>query len=936
MSVRTKTLIVICLTFLALLGILYFTAQWFLLRDAVVTEEKSTTRDVTRLLAALDDRIAVMNATVSDWAPWDDTYEFISSGDTGYIDSNLSNKTFTDLGVELMLFINNSGQIVFGKMIDLDSGAEIPIPEGLYSELQVGGRLLSHKDPSDKMAGILSLPEGPMIIASQPIVTSQGEGPIRGTLIMGRRLDEVEIAKLSQITQLLISTFPYDDDVLPGDVALARNSLVGVTPIFVAPQSETVVSGYTLVNDVYGNPSLILRVDTPREAITQARMSMHYLGLALIVIGIVLGLVTMLLLERLVINRLTRLNSSVIKIGSQGTASSRLEANGNDEIFALSTSVNSMLDSLENSQAKEHESGERFRSLYENATIGIYRTTPDGHILMANPALVSLLGYESFEGLSKRNLAAEGFEPEYPRLEFQKRIEREGEIHGFESAWKRKDGSIRYVRESARLVRDEKDQPLYYEGTVEDVTEKKQAEYALQENEKKVRRLLEHQVAINQLALALGESLNLDQVYHTVCEHIRHLVDVWCFIISSYDEPAKLIRAEYAESDQVFDVSGFPPIPLGEAGQGTQSRVIRTGQPLYTPDHQEAVKDSQVRYTIEDDGSVHEELPSEKEKEDTTRSIVYLPMKIKGKTVGVMQVQSCKLDAYSEEDITLLAGMANVAAVATQNARLYQDVEYELGERKRAEQELKEYSEHLEEMVEARTRALQVTQEQLVRQEKLAVLGQLAGGVGHELRNPLGVILNAIYYLKLVQPDANEKIKQYHAMIEHETHTAEKIITDLLDFARIKSVDREPVSVPELIQRVLDRYPLPETVLAKVKFPASLPKVFADPRQMEQVLGNLVVNAYQAMTSNGMLTIQAVRRKKEIAISVKDTGVGIPPENMSKLFEPLFTTKLKGIGLGLAVSKKLAEANGGRIEVQSEPGKGSTFTLVLSVHEVER
>ena len=223
MSVRIKTLIALCLTFLALLGTLYFTAQWFLLRDASVTEQRSTTREVTRLLSVLDSEIAAMDANVGDWAPWDDTYKFITSGDPVYIDSNLSNGTFTNLGVELMLFINNSGQIVFDKMVDLDSGEEIPIPESLYSKLQAGSRLLSHKDPLDKLAGILSLPEGPMIIASQPIVTSQGEGPIRGTLIMGRRLDEAEIAKLSQETQLSISVFSYGDDNLPGDVAQARN-----------------------------------------------------------------------------------------------------------------------------------------------------------------------------------------------------------------------------------------------------------------------------------------------------------------------------------------------------------------------------------------------------------------------------------------------------------------------------------------------------------------------------------------------------------------------------------------------------------------------------------------------------------------------------------------------------------------------------------------
>jgi signal transduction histidine kinase len=108
--------------------------------------------------------------------------------------------------------------------------------------------------------------------------------------------------------------------------------------------------------------------------------------------------------------------------------------------------------------------------------------------------------------------------------------------------------------------------------------------------------------------------------------------------------------------------------------------------------------------------------------------------------------------------------------------------------------------------------------------------------------------------------------------------------------------------------------------------------VFIDQRQMEQVLGNLVVNACQAMNKGGELIISTYPDKEMLAIAVEDTGIGITPENMKKIFEPLFTTKAKGIGLGLAVSKKLAEANGGRIEVDSEPGEGSTFTVYLPVH----
>jgi signal transduction histidine kinase len=258
----------------------------------------------------------------------------------------------------------------------------------------------------------------------------------------------------------------------------------------------------------------------------------------------------------------------------------------------------------------------------------------------------------------------------------------------------------------------------------------------------------------------------------------------------------------------------------------------------------------------------------------------------------------------------------------------------DITDRKQAEDQIRQLNASLEQRVEARTRELRNAQEQLVRHEKLAMLGQLAGGVGHELRNPLGVINSAVYYLKLVQPDADEKIKTYHSIIEQEVNTAGRIINDLLDFGRIVSPDCQPVSIPELIQRVLTRFPAPPSVHVQLNLPASLPKVFVDPLHLEQVLGNLTTNACQAMKDRedgGKLTISASLKKNQVAISVKDTGTGISPENMQKLFEPLFTTKLRGIGLGLAVSKKLAEANGGRIAVSSEPGQGATFTVYLPV-----
>ena len=246
-------------------------------------------------------------------------------------------------------------------------------------------------------------------------------------------------------------------------------------------------------------------------------------------------------------------------------------------------------------------------------------------------------------------------------------------------------------------------------------------------------------------------------------------------------------------------------------------------------------------------------------------------------------------------------------------------------ERKRGEEKLKEYSRRLEEAVVQ----LREAQEQLNRKERLAVLGQLAGGVGHELRNPLGVITNALYYLKMVLHDTDETTQEYLGIIASEVHNAERIVSELLDFSRIRPIESEEIGVSELVAKVLERQPPPEKMNVMTRIASNLSTVFIDPGQIMQVLTNLVTNAYQAMPDGGKLTISAQAEKDRVHLSISDTGCGISQENIRKIFAPLFTTKAKGIGLGLAVSKNLIESNGGSLKVKSKEGEGSTFTLIL-------
>jgi len=257
---------------------------------------------------------------------------------------------------------------------------------------------------------------------------------------------------------------------------------------------------------------------------------------------------------------------------------------------------------------------------------------------------------------------------------------------------------------------------------------------------------------------------------------------------------------------------------------------------------------------------------------------------------------------------------------------------------KASEQKILKYSSHLEEMVEERTRELKKAQERLLRQERLAALGQLAGSIAHELRNPLGVISNATTYLSMIQPEADEKVREYIEIIKNETRTSEKIISDLIDYSKLQTVERKPAEIAEIIRNAQRRNPAPGYLKVSTVAPTNLPHVLVNATQIEQAIGNLLTNAYQAMPTAGDLLIKAELSRESgeeecVKITVKDNGEGIAAEDMDKIFEPLFTTKVKGMGLGLAVSKKIIDANQGHIEVESHPGKGSTFTLLLPIHK---
>jgi signal transduction histidine kinase len=240
-------------------------------------------------------------------------------------------------------------------------------------------------------------------------------------------------------------------------------------------------------------------------------------------------------------------------------------------------------------------------------------------------------------------------------------------------------------------------------------------------------------------------------------------------------------------------------------------------------------------------------------------------------------------------------------------------------------------------LVDARTAQLNASLEELsdaqarlVFQERLAAIGQVAAAVGHELRNPLGVLTNSLYLVRTAIPGGDRaKIERHLATAEREIGAAVVIVEGLLDFARQSEPELEPFDLDDLVDESLGVAAPPPGIEVIRRGLGGIGGVRADRQQLRQVLLNLLTNAYAAMDGTGVITIEAVPGAGGVEIRVTDTGAGMDGETVNHIFDPFYTRKAKGIGLGLAVSRRIVEAHGGTIAARSAPGEGTTFTIGL-------
>jgi PAS domain S-box-containing protein len=551
-------------------------------------------------------------------------------------------------------------------------------------------------------------------------------------------------------------------------------------------------------------------------------------------------------------------------------------------------------DVTQHKQAEEalRLSEERYRQLVESAHEGVWVTDASSRTTFVNARMAEMLGYTPAEMLGKDRLSfMDATDREIARHYAERR--KKGLRDQYDIELIRKDGTHIHATVAASPITDSGGNYAGALTLISDITERKRAE-----NEASL---------LQSITMEVSRAEDLDSalraVLGRVCEATGWDVgEVW---IPRPD--GSYLECSPAWYDRTGGLSRFRKETEGfvyASGEGIAGRIWQSKKPLW-------VKELEL---------VKEYPRAPIALRHGFRSAVGIPVTAAGDVVAVMLFGLTEPRDQDERWVDL------VSLIGSQLGQVIW--------RKRAEDELRAHSQHLEQLVQQRTRKLKEA-------ERLATIGETALMVGHDLRNPLQAIVNSLYLANTMMgqqppfPRESKESPQQLSMgdlldeIEKQVQYMNGVVSGLTDFARPMRLRPIEIDARQLIDEALSTSSVPQDVEATVRVEEDVPRLLVDPQMMKRVLTNLILNAVQAMPKGGKLTTRVSKSGETILISVRDTGRGIPDEVLPKLFNPLFTTKAKGVGLGLAVCKRVVEAHGGTISVKSWPNKGSEFTLTI-------
>ena len=490
MTVTRKAALIIGGVFVAATGLVSIVADRLMSRGFVEIEEREAHENVARVRSALADDLAALDAACRNHANWDKVYAFAASGDMRFVEEDVGYGPNSDLRarrLNLLVYVNTAGHIVFGEGFDLERTVETALSDRLRRYLSMDDRLLHHPDLDKGVTGVLLLENGPVLVAARPILTGRGTGPSRGTVIMGRQLDESEISRLGQTVHLPLSARPVaalEDAV---EIVAADQLKSTAAASYVVVTGENSIAGFAVLPSIDGTPALLVRVDLPREIYHRGQRTLRYVAAALGCIGLLCGGLTLALIRLHVLSPVTRLSREVSRIAGSGDVSARVFQRGTDEVATLASDIDRMLDTIERSQGDLSQSEERFR-LAAKATDDLIWDWDwaTGRVSWTRGAGSG--GGPGQRGTESRVVWLDHIHPaDRARVDdsFQAAVIARVEFWSDEYRHRRRDGTVRDVVNRAYIVYGSDGTPLRMVGAIVDVTVQKQKAAAERANRAK-------------------------------------------------------------------------------------------------------------------------------------------------------------------------------------------------------------------------------------------------------------------------------------------------------------------------------------------------------------------------------------------------------------------------------------------------------------------
>jgi len=382
-KLRKKLVLIFSASYILIFMCFFIASNTFLMKGFLEIEDSNIKRQTELGLKSLDLRIDELDQTTHGFAARDDTYYYIESGLKHFINELLLSSTFIDYEINFMAFLNGEGDIICSKAFNLVELKNIPFPSSIREAIEQHGVLKDHTETDKGVSGILMTLDGPILLSSRPIITTEESGPIIGTLICARYLDFLEIEKLKESTFLSLKVIDVNDVDSPGLHESESLALDG-SQISIERQGYDTIIGYSVLYDIFEEPILVLKVDSARDVYSHGLLVLAYFVGSGVLAGVVIALLSIFVMNRFILTRIVKLSKDVSEIDPHMIATTKVAIPGDDEVSMLSENIDEMLDAL---NLYQHRLKERERM----ATIG-ETSAMVGHDLRNPLQVVYLLG----------------------------------------------------------------------------------------------------------------------------------------------------------------------------------------------------------------------------------------------------------------------------------------------------------------------------------------------------------------------------------------------------------------------------------------------------------------------------------------------------------------------------------------------------------------